>query len=139
MTRRFVVPFFALFLGLFGVIFAQDKAALVCNPCELRIAPRVAEKLLLHRVEPDYPQSVKATGVSGQVMVRFVIDKQGNAVGVVNFAPDRQFESSQNPQIIAAATNAVKQWKFKPYLVAGEPVEAESLTTFHFDFSRLKK
>ena len=134
-----MVPLFALFLGLFGVITAQDKTVYVCNPCEFRIAAGVSEKLLLRRVEPDYPQSVKATGVSGQVMVRFVINKQGNAVGVVNIAPDRQFESSQNPQIIAAATNAVKQWKFKPYLVAGEPVEAESLTTFHFDFSHLKK
>jgi hypothetical protein len=54
-----MVPFFALFLGLFGVITAQDTTVYVCNPCELRIAPRVAEKLLLHRVEPDYPQSEK--------------------------------------------------------------------------------
>jgi protein TonB len=131
--------FFALFLGLLGVVTAQDKVDYVCNPCELRIAPRVAEKLLLHRVEPDYPKSVKATGVSGQVMVRFVINKQGNAVGVFSIAPDRQFASSQNPQIVLAATNAVKRWKFKPYLVAGEPVEAESLTTFHFDFSHTKK
>ena len=129
--------FFALFLGLLGVVTAQDKVDYVCNPCELRIAPRVAEKLLLHRVEPDYPKSVKATGASGQVTVRFVINKQGNAVGVFNITPDRQ--SRQNPQIVAAAMNAVKRWKFKPYLVAGEPVEAESLTIFHFDFSHLKK
>jgi protein TonB len=131
--------FFALFLGLLEVVTAQDKADFVCNPCELRIAPRVAEKLLLQRIEPDYPKSVKATGASGQVMVRFVINKQGNAVGVFSVTSARQFASSQNPQIVAAATNAVKRWKFKPYLVAGEPVEAESLTIFHFDFSHLKK
>jgi TonB family protein len=129
--------FAAMLLGFLGITFAQDKY--VCNPCQFRIAASVAEKLLLHRVEPDYPKEVKATGVSGQVVVRFVIDKRGNAVGVFAVAEDQQVASTRDPQIIEAATNAVKKWKFKPYLLAGNPVVVETMVTFHFDFADSKK
>lgn len=110
----------------------EDRATL--HTYQFRISQKVAEGLLIHRVEPDYPADVKASGISGQLFIRFVIGEQGTPKGVLPLS-DPAVPSTDNPQIINAALAAVRQWRFKPYLLNGKAIEVETNAVLRFDFS----
>jgi len=117
---------------LTSTVSAQNDTA--CNPCQFRINQTVTERLLIHRVDPEYPADVRSAGLWGQVGVRFVIDKQGRTVGVgVN---DQSTQTSFDQRVTDAAVKAVRQWVFKPYLLNGEPKEVESFVRLPYNFSR---
>jgi TonB family protein len=122
----------AISASLMSPAAAQD--AKPCNPCEFRISQNVAEGLLIHRVDPDFPADAGSSGLWGQVGVRFFIDKQGRAVGVSGLN-DQSIQTSFNPRVMDAAEKAVRQWFFKPYLLNGEPIEVESLVRLPYNFS----
>jgi TonB family protein len=68
-----------------------------------------------HRVNAPYPFELRRAGVSGQATILFIVDTQGRVLGpTIVKATDIQFGE--------AARQAVAQWRFKPALVAGEPV-----------------
>ena len=80
--------------------------------------------LITHRVEPEYPEEAHKRYIEGQVVVRFLIDKEGNTTDVLAVEGDQLLRD--------AAVAAVKQWKFKPYLLNGEPVQVETNATLKF-------
>jgi protein TonB len=116
---------------------AQQKPA--CNPCDLRASQRVAETLLVHRVEPEYPKEAIASGIVGNVVVRFVINEQGNTADIFALRSSRELPCIENPKIVDAVIKAVKEWKFKPYLLNGNPKAVETVFTFHVDFAKAAK
>ena len=63
--------------------------------------------------------------LSGIVFLRFVIAKDGSVQSVVPLA-------STDPGFTDAATAAVKQWRFSPYLLNGEPIDMDSTVTVNF-------
>jgi protein TonB len=73
---------------------------------------------------PVYPQIAKIARVQGQVILLATVDKSGlvRDVSVV----------SGHPMLTAAATKAVSQWRYKPYLLNGKPVDAETRVTINF-------
>ena len=87
--------------------------------------PTVTEGKLLQRVEPVYPPFAKLARITGTVVLQAVIAKDGllKSIRVVSGPPILQ----------QAAIDAVKQWKYQPYLLGGEPVEVE--TTLNIGFS----
>ena len=110
----------------------EDKSTL--HPYEFRSSWGVAEGLLIHRIEPDYPAEVKASGASGQVLIRLVINKEGRPIGVMPIkAPG--IESTDDPRIGAAAADAVREWRFQPYLLNGRSVEVETAVILPFNFA----
>jgi TonB family protein len=80
---------------------------------QTRIAPEIAQEYLLARVEPIYPEAARTKGIQGPVSFEAWVGKDGTVqkLSVVNGAPE----------LIAAATQAVQQWRFRPFLHAGEP------------------
>ena len=108
----------------------QDKSTL--HPYEFRISSGVAQRLLLHRVEPDYPDELKGSGLSGEVSVRLVINKQGKTLGVIPY-------SDVDPRISKPVVEAVRKWRFKPYLLNGKPVEVETTLSVPFNFGAQTK
>ncbi len=99
------------------------------------MSPAEAEKRLTQRVDPVFSEEVKATGISGNVYVNYTIDQHGNAVHVVPL-PIPLLSPARNPKLIAAVLSAIKQWKFEPYVVGGQPIEVETYAVINFDFSR---
>lgn len=97
------------------------------HPNEFRISSGVAQRLLLHSVEPEYPGELENSGDSGEVLVRVVIDNHGDTSKVISI-------SSVDPKISEAAVKAVKQWKFNPYLLNGKPVEVETTVSVPYNF-----
>jgi periplasmic protein TonB len=90
----------------------------------IRVSSGVAEGLLKHKVEPQYPQEAKFNNITGDVLLQIIIDKEGN---VTKIKPLRG-----HPVLSASAIDAVKQWKYKPYLLNESPEVVETTVTIKF-------
>jgi protein TonB len=93
----------------------------------IRLAARVVEANLIHDVTPKYPPEAGRERIEGTVVLRAVIGKDGSV-------QDVRVESGL-PVLAQAAMDAVKQWRYKPYLLNGEPVEVDSRITINFTLS----
>jgi protein TonB len=93
----------------------------------MRIASRVAEANLIHDVAPQYPPEAGRARIEGTVVLMAVIDKDGSV-------KDVRIESGL-PILAQAAIDAVRQWRYKPYMIDGEPVEVDSRITINFTLS----
>lgn len=88
-----------------------------------KLALSEVEGRLLRRVEPTYSPEWQGEHVSG-VVVRVVIDKRGSIL---------QADYVSGPTVLVpAAIEAVRQWKYQPYLLNGEAVEVESTVEISF-------
>src|SRR5208282_3664003 len=94
----------------------------------MRIASRVAEANLIHDVAPQYPPEAGRARIEGAVVLMAVIGKDGSV-------EDVRVESGL-PILAQAAIDAVKQWRYRPYLLNGEPIEIDSRITINFTLSR---
>jgi len=94
------------------------------NQQKLRVTSGVAQAQLTHRVNPQYPPEAFQSRVHGTVVLQAVIGKDGGvkALKVV----------SGPPMLIKSATEAVKQWRYKPFTLDGEPVEADTQINVNF-------
>jgi TonB family protein len=76
-------------------------------------------------VSPAYPSELRVLKVSGLVVVECTVDANGNVT-------DARVRKSTNSQFDQFATDAVKQWKFKPAQLDGAPVSAAILIPVKF-------
>jgi protein TonB len=83
-----------------------------------------AEGNLIYRVRPEYPEIARQVRVQGPVQLRAIISKGGTIENLV--------VESGHPMLVAAAIKAVRQWRYRPYLLNGEPVEVETEITVNF-------
>jgi protein TonB len=93
----------------------------------IRVASRVVEANLIHDVPPQYPPEAGRARLEGPVVLMAVIGQDGSV-------KDVRVESGL-PILAQAAIDAVKQWRYKPYLIDGEPVEVDSRITINFTLS----
>jgi len=116
-----------------GIISSTSKLAMVPEPKasiakRVRVSQGVSQGLLIHRVEPMYPPIAQQAHIQGIVTLTAVIDKDGII--------QRLQLVSGHPLLATAAIDAVKQWRYKPYLLNGQPVEAETTVTVTFRLQR---
>ena len=110
------------FVGLFAA--AQTQTEETPQPARLRVSSGVAEGLKIHDVMPEYPKEARDKGIQGDVILQAMIDRKGNIASL---------KVAQGDPILAeAAVKAVKQWRYRPYLLNGKPVEV--LTTIKIQF-----
>ena len=84
--------------------------------------------MLIHQVKPEYPHLAKVTGTQGVVLLDAVIDKEGSIQSL------RVISGHQ--LLIKAALDAVQQWRYRPTLLNGEPVEVNTTITVTFTLQR---
>lgn len=96
-------------------------------PQRVRISQGVTKGLLIRRVEPTYPPLARSARVQGEVVLSAVISVNGDIENL-------QLVSG-HPMLVPAAITAVKQWKYKPYLLNGQPTEVETTITVIFTLS----
>ena len=96
-------------------------------PQRVRISQGVTKGLLIHKQEPSYPTLARAARVQGDVVLSAIIDVNGQITNL-------QLVSG-HPMLVPAALDAVKQWRYKPYLLNGQPVEVETTITVIFALS----
>jgi protein TonB len=90
----------------------------------LNVSQGVSQGLLIKKVQPTYPPNALRMHVEGAVQILATIGKSGNITAVRTL--------SGEPLLARAALDAVKQWKYKPYYLNGEPVEIQTQITVNF-------
>ena len=93
----------------------------------IRVAARVVEANLIHDVAPQYPPEAGRARIEGTVVLLAVIGTDGSV-------KDVRVENGL-PILAQAAIDAVKQWRYRPYMIDGEPVEVDSRITINFTLS----
>jgi TonB family protein len=88
------------------------------------VSPEIAEEHIVSRVEPVYPQAARMSGTQGAVVLDVWVGQEG---AVQKVAP-----ISGNPQLAAAATAAVRQWRFRPLFYEGQPEDFRTRVTLTF-------
>jgi TonB family protein len=71
---------------------------------------------LISRVEPTYPEDAERQRIEGVVKLHVIIDRDGNIQNID--------QMTGPPLLVAAAANALRQWRYKPTTLGGQPVEA---------------
>jgi protein TonB len=97
-------------------------------PKRIRVPARIAEANLVYDVAPTYPAEAGRARIEGTVVLMAVIGKNGT---VEEVRVERGL-----PVLAQAAIDAVKQWRYRPYLLNGEPIEVASQITINFTLSR---
>lgn len=115
--------------GVIGGIISSTPVAVpkVATPQKVRVSQGVSEGLLLHKVTPAYPPLAKQARIQGSVVLQATIGKDG--------AIQNLRVISGHPMLTQSALDAVKQWKYKPYLLNGEAVEVETTVQVNFTLS----
>ena len=90
----------------------------------LKVSQGVSQGLLIKKVAPVYPPQAMLTHLQGSVQLLATINKDGNIT---------QVKILNGESVLAhAAADAVKQWKYKPYLLDGQPTEIQTQITVNF-------
>ena len=92
----------------------------------IRVGGNVQAARLLKQAKPVYPDSAKGRGATGVVLLRTIILKDGSTANPVPSA-------DSDPELAQAAIDAVKQWKYEPTLLNGQPVETMTTISIQFD------
>ncbi len=85
---------------------------------------RLSEALLVNKVVPAYPMVAQRSGVQGDVKLHAIISRDGSIQSLSLI--------SGHPLLATAAIAAVEQWRYRPYVLNGEPVEVETWITVSF-------
>ncbi len=96
------------------------------TPRRIRVGGNVQATKLVYQAKPVYPEEAQQRGVEGTVLLRAVIWKDGSlgSVGGMNKLVD--------PGLAKAALDAVREWRYEPTLLNGEPVEVVTTITVNF-------
>jgi protein TonB len=115
--------------GVIGGIISSTPMAVpkVATPQRVRVSQGVSAGLLVRKVNPNYPPLARQARIQGQVLLQAEISKDGSIQNLRLI--------SGHPMLAPAAIEAVKQWKYKPYLLNGEPVEVETQVQVNFTLS----
>jgi protein TonB len=115
--------------GVMGGILNSANTAIpkVATPQRVRVSTGVATGLLIKKVTPNYPQLAKQARIQGTVVLQAEISKDGTIQNLQLI--------SGHPMLAPAAIEAVRQWRYKPYLLNGEPVAVETTVQVNFSLS----
>lgn len=107
--------------------FLTLLACAIVATAQVRVSSGVTESNLLEKVDPVYPPIAKTARIEGAVVLAVEIDKEG-AVTSVQVV-------SGHPILLTSATDAVKQWRYRPYILNGEPVAIRTQVTVNFQLA----
>ncbi len=113
-----------------GVFSGRHVASVVRGESKgpVRISSGVMEGSLLAKFVPVYPAIAKAAGVHGTVVLQATISKSGTIENLRVIGGPLMLQQ--------AALDAVKTWRYRPYLLNGEPVEVETTVNVVFEMER---
>jgi protein TonB len=84
----------------------------------------VMQKLVRHRVDPDYPEAARPGNLQGVIALDVVVGRDGTVMSV---------RPLNGPEVLAqAAVDALRWWRFEPYRVNGQPVAVETTVAVEF-------
>lgn len=106
---------------------AAEAALVKPTPKSIRTSTGVQQAMLIHEVKPPYPPIARSARISGIVRLAAVIARDGTIQHLQLI--------SGPPLLVKAALEAVQQWRYKPTLLSGEPVEVITEIDVNFTLS----
>ena len=115
--------------GVIGGIISSTPVSVpkVATPQRVRVSLGVSQGLLIKKVQPNYPPLARQARIQGTVLLQAEISKDG--------AIENLRLISGHPMLAPAAIEAVKQWRYKPYMLNGDPVAVETQVQVNFTLS----
>ena len=115
--------------GVIGSVLSSTPVAVpkIATPQRVRVSSGVQQGLRVRNVNPTYPPLARQARIQGVVILQALISKNGDIENLQLI--------SGHPMLAPAAIEAVRQWKYKPYLLNGEPVEVETQVQVNFTLS----
>ncbi|MGB7071179.1 MAG: TonB family protein [Candidatus Sulfotelmatobacter sp.] len=106
-----------------GGLQKNEKTTEVPQP-QARVPAEVMEKLVTHRVDPDYPLEARQAKLQGVIELDIVVGRDGSVVDV---------RARNGPAVLAqAAVDAMRWWRFEPYRVDGKAVVVQTTVAMEF-------
>jgi protein TonB len=96
-------------------------------PTRISVPGKVTAATIVDRINPQYPPEARAGHVQGEVLLHAIIDKEGKISELQVLSGDDVLAKS--------ALQAVRQWRYKPMLLDGEPAEVDTTITITFSLS----
>jgi periplasmic protein TonB len=99
-------------------------------PAPVTRPPRISHMMegnLIYKVQPIYPPLARAARIQGPVHLRAIISRAGTIENLQAI--------DGHPMLVGAAIDAVRQWRYRPYILNGDPVEVETQVTVNFSLS----
>jgi protein TonB len=125
------VRWIALIAGLIAIPFQcagqsskSDSPQAPDKPVHVRISQLVSDRFVLSKVQPIYPTEARRQHIEGSVVMRAEINTSGDVTDLAVLSGD--------PLLAKAAVTAVKQWKYKPYVLNGKPADVQTQVTVAF-------
>jgi protein TonB len=112
-----------------GILNSAASVAMVPKlasavPLRIRVSQGVTKGQLIEKIEPKYPPLARSARIQGEVVLAAVISKTGEI---------QNLELVSGPPILVpAALDAVRQWRYRPFLLNGVPAEVETVVTVTF-------
>ena len=111
-------------MGSGSIQKAATREKMIHRSRRRQASPASANSYLLERVEPQYPEAARLQRVQGPVELKVLVGTDGLVRRLTTI--------SGNPLLVSAATDAVRQWRFKPHELKGKVVEFETRVTVNF-------
>lgn len=106
---------------------AVPKLSIPAAPKRIRISQGVTRGQLIDKVEAKYPPLALQARIQGEVVLKAIISKTGEIQSLELV--------SGHPMLVPAAMKALQQWRYRPFLLNGEPVEVETTVSVTFHIS----
>jgi len=91
---------------------------------QAKVPADVMAKLVIHRVDPDYPEAARRENLQGVIVLDVVVGRDGSVLDM---------HAVNGPAVLAqAAMDALRWWRFEPYRVDGQPVVVETTVAVEF-------
>jgi periplasmic protein TonB len=87
----------------------------------------MSEGNLIRKVQPAYPQLARTARIQGSVVLQAVISKEG--------AIENLKVLTGHPMLVQSAIDAVRQWRYRPYILNGDPIEVETQIVVNFSLA----
>jgi periplasmic protein TonB len=115
--------------GVVGGVLNSVGTAMpkLAAPKRVKVSSGVTQGLLVKKVTPQYPPLAKSAHIEGTVVLQAVIGKDGTVQNLRVI--------SGHPMLSQAALEAVKQWKYKPYMLNGQATEIDTSIQVNFKLS----
>jgi len=108
---------------------AQGSASPEASSAQrVQIAQGASQHMLVHQVAPVYPDSARRNLIQGTVVLKAIIGEDGR---IKNLRP-----ISGPQELYESAVGAVEQWRYKPFLLDGKPVQVETTINVNYKLAR---
>ena len=119
--------------GVIGGIISSTPTAIpkVATPQRVRVSAGVTQGLKIKNVNPTYPQMAKIARVQSIALA----GEADRDIGKDGTIQNLHVLSTASPLLNQAAIDAVKEWRYRPYILNGEPVEVDTQIPVNFTLS----